>query len=41
MSSTPPSQPQAGRSASRVILDIVMLIGIPSAIIYVVSLIWK
>ena len=40
--STQPQRPaEGGRSTGRVLLDIVLIVAIPSILIYIVSLIWR
>jgi hypothetical protein len=41
MSAQPPRTTAAARSTRRVVLDIVLLIGVPSVLIYLISLVWK
>lgn len=41
MSAQPPRTSEATRSTRKVILDIFLLVAIPSALIYLISLIWK
>lgn len=41
MSSKPQGSAEGHRSARRVVLDIFMIIAIPTAVIYIISKVWK
>ncbi|MDM7915589.1 MAG: hypothetical protein ACE15D_00855 [Candidatus Eisenbacteria bacterium] len=41
MASQSPSHEKHHRSTKRVVLDLILIVGIPTILIYVVSLVWK
>ncbi len=41
MSSQPPRPVESGRSVKRVILDLFLLVAIPTVVIFIISKVWK